>query len=290
MSDKAELLRYAGKLRSEISKLRHEIGSVSFSRRSLYTKLDELKKPFYSLIDKIRELRSKRDEHTSAVRALKGEREAASSEAKAAVTDLHKFAEEKDKMSRKLGVRKSASSLAEEINRLEFRIETGAIPFEEEKRLTKIIKEKKAELKKAEQLSDVVRHLKSSSHKLLISKSESDQAHQQLRLHASVSQKLHSEMLAHAKKADELKQQIKPVEAELTALKQKNSELKKQLDQKAAELNSLQAELDRINAEEERLRKLEEQKQLEAKEQELTEKIRSGKKLTMDDLIKLQKS
>jgi len=122
-----------------------------------------------------------------------------------------------------------------------------------------------------------------------IQKSKSDNAHQELQLHASVSQKLHEEMLSQANKADEIKAKLKPIEQELSGMKKNYSQLKSQLQQKLSDLVSVSKELNKIKAEEEKQRKIEQDKAIAATEKELTDKIKSGKKLTRDDLIMLQR-
>jgi len=290
MADKKELLQKSYALKSETSKLKHEIHSLNSRKKNLYARLDKLRAEFRPLIEKVKGLRAKRDEHTASVKELKTKRQSASSVAKNAIVDLEKFREEKERKSKALGVRKSASSIAEEIRKLEFKIETEALPFEHEKKLSKLVKEKKAELEKANQLTGIVTQLKSSFDKLHASKSDSDKAHQELQLHASVSQKLHEDMLSHAKKADEIKAEMKPLEKEKADIATRYSELKSELEKKLSELDSLNGELDKIKAEQEKERELEEERIIAEKEKELTEKIKSGKKLTRDDLIMLQKS
>jgi len=288
MPDKNELLRKSDALKSEISKLKRELSSISSKKRELYAKYDELKGPFHAVIGKIKEFRHRRDVHTAFVKELKTKRKAATSEAKIVTAYLEKLRSEKEKKSKTLGVRRPAFSVASEIEKLEYKIETGAIPFEEEKRLTKVIKEKKEELKKAEQLSDVIGKLKASSKKLNVSQSKSNESHRELQLHASVSQKLHEEMLSHVKKADEIKAKVKPIEKELSDIRENYSELKSQLQQKLSDLLIVSKELDKIKAEEEKQHRAEKEKIIAAKEKELTDKIKSGKKITRDDLIMLQ--
>jgi len=289
MADKREVLQRSYALKSEVSRLKRELSSLSSKKKDLYVRLDGLRGAFRPVIAKIKELKSKRDDHTISVKELKTKRQAASSVSKEAITDLKKLRTEKEKKSKDLGVRRSASYILSEINKLEFEIETGAIPFEKEQRLNKIIKEKKAELEKAKQLTGVVSQLKSSSNKLHVSKSESDKAHQELQLHASVSQNLHEEMLSHVRKADEIKAKMKPLGKEKNELAKNYSELKSQLEQKLSELDAVSKELEKIRAEEEKQKELEEEKRIASMEKKLTEKMKSGKKLTRDDLIMLQK-
>lgn len=290
MAGKQELLGRLGSLKSEISSLKRELGSISSRKKEIYAKLEELRKNFRSLIESVKALKARRDEHTASVKSLKSEREAATSVVKKTSEELSKERQEKEKKSKELGVRRAPQSIAAEIERLEFAIETSALPFSKEQKLNKIIKEKKAELKNAQQLKGSIEKLRQYSAQLHSSKTASDSAHRELRLHASVSQKLHEGMLASARKADEIKEKIKPLEKELEAMKAGQSELKPQLDRKLKQFADESREFDSIKAEEEKQRKIEEEKILAERENQLTAKIKSGKKLTNDDLMMLRKS
>ena len=242
------------------------------------------------MIDKVKELRKKRDEHTAAVKSLKGKRQSAFSVVKDASSKVTKLRVEREKRAKALGVKKPASVIASDIARLEFKFETVPMPFEQEQKLTKLIKEKKSEFKNAGQLSDVLEKLRSSSMELHSSKSVSDSAHRELQLHASVSQKLHEEMLSFVGKADEAKVKLAPVDGRISELSRDLASVRKELEQKLGELSVVNQELDKLRVEEEKQKRLEEAQRIEKVESELAAKMRSGRKLTTNDLIMLRGS
>jgi len=148
MADKPELLKRNYALKSEISRLKRDLSSLNSSKRQLYQQRDKIWETFSPILEKIRDLKGKRDEHTANVKQLKNKRESESTVVKSTLDDVRKFRAEKAKKSKELGVNKTASLVASEIDRLEFKMETEAIPFERERELNKIIKEKKIELEK----------------------------------------------------------------------------------------------------------------------------------------------
>jgi len=172
MVDKKELLQKFHSLSSETSRIKRELSSIHSKRRELYVKYDELKRPFHDSIIKIKEFRNKRDEHTASVKELKALRQLAATTAKTTITDLKKLRNEKEKKSKDLGVKRPAFVIAEEIKKLEFKIETAIIPFEQEQKLNKLIKEKKVELQNAQKLTEVVEKLRDSSKQLHYSKKQ----------------------------------------------------------------------------------------------------------------------
>ena len=173
MADKAELIRQSSALRAEISRLKREFRLVDSSKKQLYLKYEKFWEEFNPLIEKIKDIRSRRDDHTVSVKSLKTRRQSANTAAKDAMDELKKLQSEKHAKSRDLGISKPAPRVAEEIDRLEFKIETEVIPFEQEKKLNKLIKEKKAELEKAKELTGVYQKLRKSSQTLHTSKSVS---------------------------------------------------------------------------------------------------------------------
>ncbi len=289
MAGKSEVLQKVQRIRSEVSKLKSELSSLSREKAALYSERSGLMGAFMPVVQRIRGSRQGRDKHTGSVKELKSARSSAAAGVKDVASQLSALRAEKLRLVKKLGVTRPASAIEREIKRLEYSIETSAMPFDREQRLMKVIKEMKAELAKAGQLTGInskIRELSASFDEL---KSVSDKSHAALQLHASVSQKLHEEMLSYSGKAAEIRAKLKPVDGRISDVAKKYSESKSLLLQKISELDALEKELAIMKAEEERQRKLEEERILEARENELTEKIKSGRKLTRDDLIKLQK-
>ena len=239
-------------------------------------------------VAKIKELRAKRDEHTKLVRELKKERESFNSESKKLIAAVKRLRSQKDKAKDKLGRRNSAERLAEEVEKLEYRLETAALPFEKERELNKVIKEKKADLRLSSDFSDVVKKLKDSSKKLDGMRRRSDGVHSKIEKHASSSQKFHEEILKHSKKADDFKAKLVAASKSLDELKDEQSRLEKQFEEKTKALKAAGDKLKGIDADESRKKSEEQEKRVKKAEKELAEKMKSGKKLTMDDLLKLK--
>ena len=289
MEDKAGLLKERSVLKAEITHLKGSIGSTNSSKRKIYGGYEKFWKEFNPLVEMIKDLRGRRDGCAMKIRELKGRREVANTAARNAAVGLRKLKDEKLKKSRSLGVRKSASKVAEEIDRLEFKLETEAFPFERERKLNKLLKEKKSELDRAKELSWVYGHLKRFSRDLHASRGISGTVHNEIQLHAYAGQKLHEEMLECAKRADELKASIRPMEKEGRELRKKLDSLKLKSREKLGRLKVVEKKLDVLLFENSARKKLEEERLLAETENRLAEKVKSGKKLTTDDLRMLQK-
>jgi len=290
MSDKEDLLADFRKLKSKVTSLKLELSSLSREKGRLYTDRSQIRESFFPLIERIKSSKKDRDKHSGSVHALKTKRTQATAKTSGLGSQLKALREEKDKKIKKLGIRNPAASIAADIERLEFKIETSGMPFEQEKKITKVIKEKKAELEKAGQITNINTKIRGLSRQFEGTRRLSEESHQELKLHASVSQQHHEAMITDSKKAYELKKRIKPLDSRLAEISKKNSSLKSELQPKIVELEKARQQLDKLKAEEAVKKEVEEQARLEAKQKQLEDKMRSGKKLTTKDLISLQKS
>ena len=129
--NKEELVSRHRELKAESSRLKLELGRMGKRKSVLFAERDGIKKNFREVIAKLKELKAERDRHTGIVKELKNKRNSASSRIKSLVTGLRNLRDQKDKTKRKLGVRSSSESLSAEISRLEYQIETAALPFRE---------------------------------------------------------------------------------------------------------------------------------------------------------------
>jgi len=283
MAHKGELLKQQSEKRRLVNGFKSELRSLSDERFTLIKQQRSNKEAFLSLVTKIKKLRKERDEHTTLVKELKQKRQSASSAARHSRDNIEHLKDSTGKERQK-----SPGALKSEIDRIEYEIETSGMPFKEEQKLTKIIKEKKQELKASVEYAQVLSKLKRSSKQLRYSKEASDSAHKSLQEHADQSQKLHEEMIGYAKKADVLKQKIGPVEKKIKATKAVSTEKKALLTKAQEELQHIDAQLDKMFAEEKAAKDAQRKQDIAKKEDELTEKIKSGHKLTNLDLLALK--
>ncbi len=268
--------------------LKSMLSALGSTRSSLIRQLREISPKFRSVILKVRELRAERDKHTALVRELKAKREEANKSLKGISDELGKAAEaEREAISRlshgKGGAarKKSASQLVAEMAALELKIETEVIPFEKEKQLMKIINEKKRQLESVKQFSEA-----SKSHREMFAKfseirRQSNAFHRELQQHAAESQNLHEEMLKLIPQLKELRQRKKLLLGQLEKAKDDYATANSSLAQTLHELSGVKEKIDTIAAERRK-------SEIEQKEAQLTEKLKSGKKLTAKDLIMLQ--
>ncbi|MBI2175745.1 hypothetical protein HYU40_00130 [Candidatus Woesearchaeota archaeon] len=267
--------------------LKSRLSALGSSKDSCIRQLREVNPKFRSVLAKVRELREARDKQTAVVKELKAKREAANNEMRLLSPEVKKALEAKEAAVSSLSkaksgsVRKSASQLYSEMESLEMRIITEAMPFSREQEVMKLIKEKRKQLEAVKAFSEAA-----SSHRELFSKfselrGQSYSFHSGLRQHAAESQKLHEEMVKLIPQLKELRQRRELLLEQLDKAKGEYSSASSSLSQTLHELSDAREKIDIAAAE----RKKQEIEQTEAK---LTEKLKSGKKLTTRDLMMLR--
>lgn len=287
MENNEELAKELSKDTRLARELKSRLSSIGGSRDSCIRQLREVNPKFRAVLARVRELREARDRHTAVVKELKAKRESANSEMRLLSPEVKKALDAKEAavstLSRSKGNarRKSASQLYSEMEELEMRIITEAMPFSREQEIMKVIKEKRKQLEAVKAFSEAA-----SSHRELFSKfselrKQSYAFHSGLQQHAAESQKLHEEMVKLIPQLKELRQRKKPLLEQLGRAKGEYASASSSLGQALHELSEVREKIDAAAAER---RKAE----IEQKESQLTEKLRSGKKLTARDLLALQ--
>ena len=267
--------------------LKSKLSALGSSRDSYIRQLREINPQFNSIIVKVRELRAGRDRHTAVVKELKAKRQEANDAVRAISPEMKSALEAKEaaisSLSKAKGgtARKSASHLYSEMEALEMRIITEALPFSKEQELMKVIKEKRKQLEAVKAFSEAMK-----SHKELFSRfselrRQSYAFHTELQQHASESQKLHEEMVKLIPKLKELRQRKKSLLEQLGRAKGEYAVASSSLGQTLHELSDVKGKIDTAIAEKRK-------QEIEQTETKLTDKLKSGKKLTARDLMMLR--
>lgn len=267
--------------------LKSKLSALGSSRLALIRQLREINPQFTFMIAKVKELKAARDKETAAVKELKAKRQGANDAARAIGPDVKSALEAKEaaisSLSKAKGSvpRKSASQLYSEMEALEMKIITEAMPFSREQEVMKVIKEKRKQLEAVKAFSEAMK-----SHRELFSefselRKQSYSYHAELQKHAAESQKFHEGMIKLIPKLKELRQRKKLLAGQLGKVNAEYASANSSLGQALHELSAAREKIDAAAAE----RKRQEIAQTEAR---LTEKLKSGKKLTARDLMMLR--
>ncbi len=279
----------AGALRKEITQIKGILTVMSGEKEKIFRSKSEMDRAITELIRKVKRLKAERDELTAKVRAAKEERSVVSREIK---EKIGQFTEAKKKAETIIGKHKimSPGMLEKEITALEYKIETEALPFDKEQKLTKLIKQKQRELELARQAMVLHSGKKDISNTIDGLKKKSDELSRAIQENAAESQRRHEEMVGASGKIDELKRERDGLQQKFAEQKTHVRETSGRLKEKLAAFNEENVRLAERREREEAERKERAEQILKDKEGEVEEKLKKGKKLTAEDLLVFQKN
>ncbi len=288
-SQHKELVAELGKNREEIFKLRSTLNEIDKEKESWFKKKEELSSKIKEAIQKIKSSKAERDSLTKEVKDLKPKRDSINNEIKIKLRDLSKIKKEKAELVKSLGIKEPPYKIKQQMEKLEFKIETETVSFEKEKELMKNIKHLKklyddssdilATNKKIRELSDLIKKLGK----------EANEIHKLVQEKAKKSQVLHEEILKLSDEIDKTDVEEEDAFKKFSELKKQFNELNSQLKEKLKLMNDVKSQLDKMHLERQEKRKQEEESFLKTKEEEVEQKIRRGEKLTTEDLLVFQK-
>jgi len=254
----------------------NDTNALREQKEHIYQQLQELSKQIGAAIRELKERRNQRNELTKLAQEQKQVRKDLSKVIKDKIVQVKELrAKRGDKP--KIESKESPGKLKMEIQKLEHKLETSAMDFTAEQKLTKIIKEKKVLLAKIGGDTDMDRHIRAMSKEIDKLKRESDVAHEKVTVAAKESQQHHEVILDLSKKIEAWKKEEMQLQEQYTKLKEEINAKADSLPQKkprkaaAAPQNSAADEA-----------------VLKEKVAEVEQKVKEKKKLTTEDLLAFQ--
>ena len=284
-----ELIEELNKHRIEISKLRDSLNELDRQKESWFKKKEEFSKEIRDAIQKAKDNKAKKDSLTQEVKSLKPKRDDANKETSSKSGELEKLKKEKTALAKSLGIRDSPSKIRQQIEKIEFKIETEAISFDKEQQLMKKIKELKNLYEDASIVDEADKKLKNASDNIKKIKRDANETHELIQEKARQGQILHEEILKISSEIDKLKIEEEDSFKKFSELKKKFNEVNSQLKDKLRAMNDVKNSLDKISSEKKDRRRMQEESFLKSKEDAVNEKIKRREKLTTEDLLVFQK-
>ncbi|MBI2557797.1 hypothetical protein HYW20_00600 [Candidatus Woesearchaeota archaeon] len=284
-----QLVEELNKSRVEVSKLRTLLNDLDKEKESWFRKKEDCSKKVRESIQKIKEAKTKRDLTTKEIRELKLKRDSlnrGTSEQSKKFGDLKKG---RVSIAKSLKIKESPSRIMQDIEKLEFKIETEPMSFDKEQAIMKKIKELKKRYGNASILFQINKKLDDSSDEIREMKMEANDAHRSVQEKARQSQSMHEQVLKLSAEIDKMKIEEQASFSKFSELKAKFNEANAQLKEKLKVMNGLKEQLDRIDSDRRERKKQEVETFLKSKEEEVNEKIRKRQKLTTEDLLVFQK-
>lgn len=279
----SELFAEFGKNRQAVSQLRSQLNELSEKLKPLFLRKREIREGISSRLHKVKALREERDALTAQVRQHKQEREHAESELKVkmgTVKELQQIPVQEQRM--------SPGRIRQEIEKIEYKIETEVMSFDKEQKLMKRIKELQKKLEEALKANDAYHKMRTARDEAREVRKKGEEEHHLVQQQAAESQKKHENLILLLKEVDGLRVQDKETEEEIQRVKVDFNKVKSELEQALLKLNESGKKVDELKHEASEKKKRQVEEELEQKMKSVEEKLKRGEKLTTQDLLAWQ--
>ncbi len=286
--DREVLTKQVAEKRHAVDQLRNELTALNEQKEHWFQKKEELNEKIASLISDIKKNKNARDECSAIVKEHKKLRDELNAKLHSGIEELKKCNSEKADVLAKRDFKGDPSIIKREIQRLEQTIETNVMSFDKEKQLMKRINELRKQYKECEQTSGLFDQAAKLGKEVDEYRAKANEAHRLMQAKAKESQEKHLLILTVSKQIDELRKEEQDAFAKFLEFKTKFADINEKIKTELTELNTLYGELGERKEEqrEQRQRKIEQQ--LEKMEGKVEEKLKQGKKLTMEDILVFQ--
>ena len=164
------------------------------------------------------------------------------------------------------------------------------MPFEKEKSLSKKIKQLKKLQEEASIIINNISKIKKFNSEIDSAQKNSNDTHNEIQKLAAESQKLHESLIKNSKEIDGLRVKEEEAFKKFVDCKKNFSEINTKLEEQLGNVNDIQSKINKFQLEEDEKRRLRESIAIKSKEQEISEKIKTGKKITTEDFLMFQEA
>ncbi|MFC1742143.1 hypothetical protein ACFL3V_06415 [Nanoarchaeota archaeon] len=274
--------------KKELDTLKAKLDELNTQKEAALEKKKLATKDISELAKTIRESKGKRNNYTKQVKDSKLRRSELNDLLKKKRDEMRMLQKEKQTVSGKFGIRFDPAKIKGEIEDLELKIETEALPFNIEQRMMKMIAEKKRTLEQSKEVSDVFDKIHALGKDLDRIKLKADDTHRKIQTKAEASQQFHEELIESSKEVKDARAKEEEALKKFVEWKGKYTEQNELVKGKLQEIRELKAKIDGVNLEEREKVKKEEAKKLGDQKKTVEEKIKNKMKLTTEDLLAFQ--
>lgn len=275
-------------LQPRIKALKQRLNELNDQKEKAFQQRDPVGKEISGLIAQVKQLKSERDRFTDEVKKLKVQRSALSDQIKVKIATAKKLNEEKKKVAVKVERQENPGFLRTQIERLDHIIETQAPSFEKEKAMMKEIKELKKRLDAAKQASAAWGASHELSKEIDGLQSQADAVHRQIQQKAKESQDKHELLMQASRKIDGLRGAGNTFTKDIGEKKSELAKLSSELTGLQKQAMELRARLGEEQKEQEASQHQQRAKKFSEKLAEVKAKMKSGGKLTTEDILVMQ--
>jgi uncharacterized coiled-coil DUF342 family protein len=283
------LMTEMNSLKSEIKDIKAKIYVADRKKEEIFREKRKISSDIFSRIKDAKGYKDKRNSLTGVVKNTKLSKEEIEVKVKELDEEVRKLKEDKHKILTKLGV-EDPLRLKRNIKGLEFKIETEGLSFEKEKELMKVLSKMKKQYDSSKSASELDRKIVHNIRELRELRQQLDMTKKIVQHSAKESQKHHIELIESSKEIDDLKKKEQEFEEKIGRFKEEIHELDSEINKRGSKIDEikkvlhenhvqLKEDVDKSNAQ-----------ILKQKDEEVQEKLKTGKKLTTEDLLIFQRT
>lgn len=266
-------------LTQKLARLTEQKDTFDIEANRLAEKRNRLNEELRNLRTEIQELRSERDQTNEKVKELKQQRNTATARIHEEIEEIKKLGGERHDFSKKIPSR-SHRALEEEVESIDWKIQTSSLTLQEEKDLVAKVKALETQLsvhRKVEQLNRKIDALHDEVKNL---KAERERCHGALTAHSQKSQEIHAKMLAKIEESRKTKMEADGVHKRFLEERAKTKPLREEIVAVSCKIRQLKTE---VREEHEKERKQSESLLRQTLENRAMEKLRRGEKLSWEE-------
>ena len=274
--------------RKKVVEARRNLNLADKQKEEWFEKKEHIGKEISGTIDKIKELRVKRNKLTNNVKELKVDRKRYGNFIKNKVADFKHLANEKSQISKKYKIKANPAKIKEEIEKLEEKLETEALKFDKEKKIVGVIKSKKKQLDDASELMAVLEKTRNLSKEIDVLKDRADKSHNRIQNLAKSSQEIHLQIIGFSKQVDELKKKREWAYKQFFEFKKRFSNLNVMLKENLMKMNIFSKKTNEDKYKRKESVEKRKERFIDEKQKEVKDKMKKGEKLTTEDILLMQ--
>ena len=276
------------KKKHKIKDLRNQLNKINEEKEKWFSTKNLLHNKISDLIKVLKESKTCRDSLSADVKVKKEDRNNINVQIKKKIDEIKKINQTGDNNNHDR--KNNPAQIKYEIKKLEEKFETEAMKFPQEKKIMQTIKELKKKYEETKNVNLTQNDNRQLSNEIDELKKKSDLLHKEIQSKAKESQIKHETLINASEQIRKLNTEEKEAFGKFIELKKNFGEINNSLKKELNDLNSLQSQISEIkqtkiegqsNAQKKRLRDL---------EKDVEEKIKTGKKLTTEDLLIIQEN
>jgi uncharacterized coiled-coil DUF342 family protein len=292
MTDKKQSQETIDKMKQakdEVGLLKEKLSNLNAEKEMWFTKKGEFSESIKKSIGEIKDLKNKRNELTTKVKTLKKERDELNKEISENVKVIVKEKKEAGPMPEIKGKRISPGKIRQEIEQLEFKLQTEPMGFDKEQKIRKQIKAQEKILLEFEEQYKTTKDLRDASNKTSKLKKRANAIHKEVQGIAQESQDVHEKLIEKSKEVDDYKVKEEEAYKKFLELKEEFNKLNQELQDKHKVFFETKQKDKEKKVQAAKKKQKEDEKTIKEKTKEVEEKITNRKKLTTEDLLIMQR-